>query len=377
MSLKVSSLLEKDSKIADKNNLNKNNEINNQIKIKNNLIEENINRISNEAAKKFMDLIINTTIGKFEKGKRSSLLRKNNDNTRLSISNSRSNRISSSAVTQKTIEPQAVSENKNIKNNSNNQNNNLKNNKPLFDKDKDIENDKDKYFINQNNNINTNTKPNNDNNININSVKEVKNIPKKSVFILGNNTNSSKNIVFRNSLRRITHLIDKKLEDRLIQKKDSTTMEKHRKTNIGFQIEIIQEHLEERKLADIKSYSKNFMANIINKIINYHKVQLKNLAIKIQRIFRGHFYRIVFKIERLNLEIERENQKALQLRRTRKGNTLNNTTLISNKSNKGNVKNNKKDNSATNNTLKGNNNNYKGNKEDNGASGCFGVFNKK
>jgi hypothetical protein len=378
MSLNLSPLLKRDSKLSNKNNIiNKNNEKNHQKnykdkeKEKESLFEENIYRKSNEASKKFMDLIFNLTIEKLEKGKRHSLLRKVNDNTRPSISNSKSNRISISTSSFNTTVPKAETvldknknenENINIKNN-NNSNINLINNKPLIDRD----------HINANNNTI------------FNYDKENKNLTKKSVFVLGNNTNSDNNREFKKSLRRITHIIEQKVEEKLKIKRASIIIEKLRLEKVELEMNIIQEHIQEKNLREIKDFSKIFINIVIKNTIKNHNEKLKKYVIKIQRIFRGHFYRFVFKIERLNLEMERENKIALESMKKRKRKTLNKKTI--NKICNSNENKRLKDNTysvyeSSSGLVNHNKNNFKksnlnSNSNDEGANSCFGVFFKK
>lgn len=134
----------------------------------------------------------------------------------------------------------------------------------------------------------------------INSIKSKKELRKPSFII---------NPLIRYSIKNISAVIDEKLQIK-------TEKEKIKKSFL-IEREIDQEHFileNAKKETEIKKDAIWFLNNTITHTLQKYNEYYKKLVyytIKIQRIFRGSLWRFIFKIERMNLEIQKQNELAM------------------------------------------------------------------
>lgn len=120
----------------------------------------------------------------------------------------------------------------------------------------------------------------------------------------------------KESLRRLSSKIDEKVELRIKE-------EKKRKTEI-LEKNIITENKEletEIERGKINYLSKNFWRKSYNETLEKYNQDQKiliNSVIKIQKNFRRSLWKFIIKLELMNLQIQKDNEKAIEKRKKRK-----------------------------------------------------------
>ncbi len=147
------------------------------------------------------------------------------------------------------------------------------------------------------------------NNYDVNTSQEENKIRSESSFVF-----------IKESLNKISNLIDEKVTKKL-------QFETFRNSKY-YERKLHQERLDfenDIKLLKNKNTSINFWRNCVEETMikynDYHK-KLVKCTIRIQKNFRRHLWRFIIKIELMNLQIEKENEKAMAAYRKRKISSL-------------------------------------------------------
>lgn len=89
----------------------------------------------------------------------------------------------------------------------------------------------------------------------------------------------------------------------------------------------------EKEIEDVKKSTNLFMETVMEKTLNRYNIYYQKLlkyTIQIQRNFRGHLFRFIYKLEKMNLDIQKQNEIAAKRSKMRRISSNKNLPITNN-----------------------------------------------